>query len=166
MSLVEALCIGLLTIPGISERKAKYACQNYVPVVEAAAIENNVDPSLMLAIMFVESSFQRRAISQAGACGLMQILPKYSGIYRKGTRKPYTCDQLKSPNRNINLGVKIYAKLLALADGNENKALCYYNAGPVGCLRVYKDNQRRIDRSKYVKKVRKIQKYILSLKQK
>ena len=166
MSLAELLCLGLLAIPGLSESKAKYTCENYVPIVAAASLENDIDPTLMLAVMYVESSYRKRVVSRAGACGLMQILPKYSGIYRKGTRKPYTCDQLKSPNRNINLGVKIYAKLLALADGNENKALCYYNAGPIGCLRVYRDSQRRIDRSKYVKKVRKIQKYILSSKQK
>ena len=164
MSLVEALCLGLLAIPGLSDSKKKHACKNYVPIIVSASLENDVDPTLMLAVMYVESSYRKRVVSRAGACGLMQILPKYSGIYRKGTRKPYTCDQLKSPNRNINLGVRIYAKLLALADGNENKALCYYNAGPVGCPRVYGDNQGRIDRSKYVKKVRKIQKYILSIK--
>lgn len=164
MSLVEALCIGLLAIPGLSDSKKKYACDNYVPIIASASLENNVDPTLMLAVMYVESSYRKRAVSHAGACGLMQILPKYSGVYRKGTRRPYTCDQLKSPNLNINLGVRIYAKLLALADGNENKALCYYNAGPVGCPRVYRDNQGRIDKSKYVKKVRKIQKYILSSK--
>ena len=164
MTLVEALCIGLLSIPGLSDSKREYTCKNYVPIIAAASLENNVDPTLMLAVMYVESSYRKRAVSRAGACGLMQILPKYSGIYRKGTRRPYTCAQLKSPNRNINLGIRIYAKLLALADGNENKALCDYNAGPIGCPRVYGNNQRRIDRSKYVKKVRKIQQYILSLK--
>ena len=164
MTLVEVLCIGLLAIPGLSEPKAEYTCRNYVPIVVAASLENDIDPTLMLAVMYVESSYRKRVVSQVGACGLMQILPKYSGIYRKGTRKPYTCEQLKSPNRNINLGVKIYAKLLALADGNENKALCYYNAGPLGCSRAYKGSQKRIDNSKYVKKVRKIQKIILSKK--
>ena len=115
--------------------------------------------------MYVESSYYRKVISKANACGLMQIIPKYSGTYRNGTKRPYTCEQLKSPTIAIDLGTKIYSKLLVMTRGNENLALCYYNAGPAGCYKIFKNNQKRIDRSTYVRKVRKIQKIILSKKE-
>lgn len=164
MSLVEVLCVGILTIPGITPKVAKNTCDNYVPKVIRAAKRYDVDPSLILSVMYIESSYNRRAVSPANACGLMQIIPKYSGTFRRGTRRSYTCEQLKLPKLAIDLGTKIYSKLLGMAKFNENMALCYYNAGPSGCYRIFKGSQGKIDNSRYVKKVRKIQKIILSKK--
>ncbi len=173
MTLVELLCVGILSIPGLAERTSSHTCQRYVPlVVETSAKYDNIDPSLMLSIMFVESSYQRRVVSKAGACGLMQIIPKYTGRFRRD-RQPYTCEQLKTPHLNISLGIRIYSGLLKMTGGDENRALCYYNAGPRGCEKIYKRRRktreatreatkRAIDNSRYVKKVRKIQKIILS----
>ena len=173
MVLVELLCLGILSIPGLSEGTTNRACQQYVPlVVKAVGDHPDVDPSLMLSVMFVESSYQRGVVSSAGACGLMQIIPEYTARFRR-SRKPYTCEQLKTPRLGITLGVRIYSGLLRMTGGDENRALCYYNAGPRGCEKIYKRKRktkgatrratkRAIDNSKYVKKVRRIQKIILN----
>ena len=168
MTLVEILCIGIMSIPGLGKSTAENACKRYVPIVETTSAKYGVDPSLMLSIMYVESSYRRRVVSSAGACGLMQIIPKYTNVYRRRNRGPYTCDQLKRPNLNIKLGIRIYSRLLKMANQDEDRALCYYNAGPRGCEKIYKRGtaaatKKAISNSKYVKKVRKIQKHILSI---
>lgn len=59
---------------------AKVAEDSLVPALAAAeetAQELGFDPLLLVAIMAVESSFNPRAVSQFGAQGLMQVIPRY-----------------------------------------------------------------------------------------
>lgn len=95
-----------------------------------AASEYSVDPSLVMAVIHVESRYDAFAVSQVGALGLMQILPSTGrelaeriGIEWNG---PAT---LFDPVANVTLGVA-YLRELKDRFGDTGAALAAYNWGP------------------------------------
>ncbi len=101
----------------------------------AEAARARLDPLLVLAVIHVESSFEVRAISRAGAAGLMQLRePTMADVVaRAGLRSSDALD----PIANIQAGVRYLAELIATF-GDPELALMAYNAGPgrIGrCLR-------------------------------
>ncbi|MEZ5541678.1 MAG: lytic transglycosylase domain-containing protein [Pseudomonadota bacterium] len=84
-----------------------------------------LDPELVLALITVESNFDRFAISTAGAQGIMQIMP-------------FWLDEIGKPNdnlfdiaTNLRFGCTILSIYLQREKGNMHKALARYN-GSVG----------------------------------
>ena len=77
-----------------------------------------------------ESSFDRTAVSHAGARGLMQLMP---GTAREQAGKmgmPYDFARLTTdPAYNVSLGSAYYARLLNTWGGNHVLAVASYNAG-------------------------------------
>ena len=110
----------------MSDSKNKRAC-SYLPQILESSLENKIEPSILISLIFVESSFNRKAVSYAGACGLTQVMPKYTG--GPALRKKLTCKQLKNPRISIRSGAKILAWWIKYHNGNLEKALCGYNAG-------------------------------------
>ncbi len=110
-----------------------------------------IDPYLTLSIIATESSFRRKAISWAGAYGLMQIKPITAEEVAGDLGIPWEGEKtLFDPVVNITLGLK-YLSNLKKRFGNMNDALTAYNYGPqyvVSCLR--KDKKLP---DKYVKKI-------------
>ncbi len=80
-----------------------------------------VDPQMVLAIMEVESNFDRYALSVAYARGLMQIMP----FWIKEIGKPE--DDLFDIETNIKYGCYIYKLYLKYEKGNTTLALGRYN---------------------------------------
>jgi soluble lytic murein transglycosylase-like protein len=80
-----------------------------------------LSPSLVLAVIQVESAFQAEAVSSAGAVGLMQIMPFW--IRELGL----PADDLKDPRRNLRYGCTILAHYLAVERGDLTRALARYN---------------------------------------
>lgn len=92
--------------------------------------QHDIDLSLVLAVIHVESRYNAFAVSPVGALGLMQILPStgrevaaQQGIDWVG---PQT---LFDPVVNVRLGVA-YLKQLSDRYGNTSIALAAYNWGP------------------------------------
>ena len=98
------------------------------PTLGAAAQGRNW--SLNHGITRQESSFDRWAVSHAGARGLMQLMP---GTAREQSEKMgygYDFARLTSdPNYNVMLGSAYFARLLNMWDGNVPLAVASYNAG-------------------------------------
>ena len=88
------------------------------------AKRQNMAPSLALAIAKVESNFNPKALSHAGAKGVMQIMPRTA---EQAFGVPSS--RLFDPDVNIEVGVKFIKKLLKRYDGRLDIALSHYNGG-------------------------------------
>jgi soluble lytic murein transglycosylase-like protein len=86
-----------------------------------------LDPLLVLALISVESSFDPRAVSSAGAFGLMQLLEPT--MRRELERSGLSSADPRDPVANVQAGVR-YLRRLIDAFGGVDNALMAYNAGP------------------------------------
>jgi len=93
------------------------------------ARRHGLDPLLVAAVIEIESRFDPFAVSQAGAYGLMQLMPPTAEEMFPG-RKPFRVAHLFNPVLNIELGTAYMAQLLRRFDGDLQRALIAYNAGP------------------------------------
>ena len=144
---------------GVSKSEQRTACRHMPYIVQQSA-KQNIDPSLIVSMMFVESSFQKKVVSHANACGLMQLIPKWNPVKIRGKKKFYTCEELFHPRLNIRLGVKALKKWIRITRAESPpgapegdalyRSVCAYNAGNVCRFRKrIKDPMK----TRYVKKV-------------
>ncbi|MGH8127575.1 MAG: transglycosylase SLT domain-containing protein [Gammaproteobacteria bacterium] len=89
-------------------------------LVHAEAVRAKVPPSLVLAMMNVESAFKPWAVSSVGAQGLMQIMP----FWLKVAGKPG--DNLFNPQTNVRIGCTVLAYYLKRSHGDLTEALQRY----------------------------------------
>ena len=90
-------------------------------IIYEAGENQGVDPRLLHAVIWQESRYKTRALSHAGAQGLMQLIPD--------TAKRFGCDDPHDPQKNIAAGTKYLSWLLKRFEGNVELALAGYNAG-------------------------------------
>ncbi len=96
---------------------------------EATAAE--VDPLMVASIVARESSFKSRAVSGAGAVGLMQLRPWVAKDVAQGADVAWRgLETLHDPELNLRLGILYYKQLVDRFDGDPYKALTAYNYGP------------------------------------
>ncbi|MDA1356845.1 MAG: lytic transglycosylase domain-containing protein [Proteobacteria bacterium] len=102
------------------------------------------------AVIAAESGGDPNAVSEAGAVGLLQILPStardpgFGVIGLEGTDDEVVA-QLKNPEINRRLGSEYLSAMLHRYHGDADLALVAYNAGPARADRVAKD-ERPLDR--------------------
>lgn len=89
--------------------------------VEQLAHRHGLNPSLVNAIMAVESDFDPTAVSSKGAQGLMQLMPLIAQHYR--VYDPF------NPQQNIEGGIRFLSDLLQLFDNQLPLAIAAYNGG-------------------------------------
>jgi soluble lytic murein transglycosylase-like protein len=107
--------------------------QASVPARFAAAVQNaagaaGISPALLSALVWQESRWNPAAVSPKGAVGLTQLMPQ--------TARELGVDPT-DPVANLAGGARYLRQLLNSFDGNVEKALAAYNAGPA---RVVKAN--------------------------
>lgn len=96
--------------------------QKYRDEILTAAKQYQLAPSLIRAVIHAESGFNPKAVSKAGAQGLMQLMP--ATAKELGTRDVWL------PQQNIQAGTAYLASLLQQFNGDRRLALAAYNAGP------------------------------------
>tara|TARA_R100001079_G_C4391938_1_gene127598 strand:+ start:212 stop:736 length:525 start_codon:yes stop_codon:yes gene_type:complete len=136
-----------LALQALGYPRADFACEHMFYVMEVTE-QNDIKPEVFLGLIMTESNWNHKAVSYAGACGLTQVLPKYSKKYG-GKDRNLTCDELKDPKTSIRVGGKILKYWLTkYSKGNYKVALCGYNAG----FRCKGDNPNK-QGMRYAKKV-------------
>ncbi|MGA9852649.1 MAG: transglycosylase SLT domain-containing protein [Gammaproteobacteria bacterium] len=108
------------TIPNPTKRLA------LLELIHEEATRAGVSPELVLSIINVESDFDRFAISQAGAQGLMQIMP----FWLRLSGQPN--GNLFHEPTNLRLGCTILKYYLNRSHGDIREALQRYNGATVG----------------------------------
>jgi soluble lytic murein transglycosylase-like protein len=90
-------------------------------LVDTISLNHGVDPALVRAVIKTESNFNRWAVSNKGARGLMQLIPETGSRY--GVRDFF------DPQQNVEGGVQYLKFLLEKFNGNLDLSLAAYNAG-------------------------------------
>ena len=114
----------------------------YVIVNEAT--KNGLDPYLIVSIIKTESSFRTNVVSNKGAVGLMQLLPK-TAHYISEKRDHLDLEnnkQLFDPIINIKIGINYLAYLRNKFNGNLRFSIIAYNIGPANLFRKLRENRR------------------------
>lgn len=128
--LVLIVAIIIITISLIIVFKKFIYPRKYKEIVENAASSFNIDPNLVYAIIKQESKFNKDAISNSGAKGLMQIM---DATAKDMVKKIDTIDNksydIYEPYTNIFIGTKYLSYLIEHFEGNYYLAIIAYNAG-------------------------------------
>ncbi len=109
-----------------------------------AAQKYDLPVNLITGVIRAESNFQVKAVSHAGAQGLMQLMP---GTARElGVNNPFSIEE------NIDGGSRYLRKMLDSFGGNLKLALAAYNAGPEAVIRYggkvppFRETQQYVNR--------------------
>jgi len=90
-------------------------------IIFRAAERQGLDPRFVHAVIWQESKYRPRALSHAGAQGLMQLMP--------ATARRFGCDHANDPTENVEAGTRYLSWLLKRFNGDITLALAGYNAG-------------------------------------
>lgn len=103
----------------------------YTEYIKASASEFDLDPYLVQSIMRCESSNDPLAVSDAGAIGLMQIMPDTGTwiAHKLDLDSVYTEDMLYDPEANIRFACWYLNFLSGRFNGDVMEMIAAYNAG-------------------------------------
>jgi len=101
----------------------------YAHIVRGHANNHDLDPALLAAVVYAESRFDPNARSEAGAVGLMQLLPETAkGIALRTGGDRFVVADLRDPEINVRYGSWYLDHLLDRYSDTE-LALAAYHAG-------------------------------------
>lgn len=124
--------------------------KKYAPLIAKAAAKYQIDEKLLHAVIQTESAYNDKAISSAGAVGLMQLMP--------ATAKRYGVSNRKNARQNIDGGTHYIKDLYKLFNADLDLVLASYNAGE-GAVKKYKNTIPPYPETRnYVRKVLKLYK--------
>lgn len=124
-------------------RTARGIPLEYAVKVAELSARYDLSPSLIEALVWQESRWRPNAVSHAGARGLAQLMP--------GTARYLGVDP-DDPHANLEGGARYLREQLNRFDGDLEKALAAYNAGP-----------GRVERAKGIPRIRETQNYVASI---
>jgi len=113
------------------------------PRIAELAEKYDISPALLEAIIWQESRWNERAVSPAGARGLAQLMP--------GTARMMGVDP-DDPHANLEGGARYLRIQLDAFDGDVERALAAYNAGP-----------GRVIKAGGIPRIRETQDYVASI---
>ncbi|WP_456267190.1 transglycosylase SLT domain-containing protein [Kushneria sp. AK178] len=122
-------------MPYIAETSRRLAL---LESIQREALRASLDLQLVLSVIDVESRFAPKAISSAGAEGLMQVMPFWKKEIGRAD------DDLFDPDTNLRYGCTILAWYLKVEKGDVTRALARYN-GSLGKTRYPEQVMARWD---------------------
>jgi len=111
------------------------------PLIHEVSQQHNLPPSLIKAVIRVESNFNSAATSPKGAQGLMQLMPGTAGDLQ--VVNPYDAQE------NVSAGTRYLKMLLEKFNYRLPLALAAYNAGP-----------KRVDQHQAVPPIRETRNFV------
>ncbi len=132
----------------------------YDDVIQRECSKYGIEPSLVRAVIWTESKFDEKAVSPAGAVGLMQLMPPTAYYLAELMGKKIEYDDLLRAEVSVELGV-FYLRLMIERFGNVKTALCAYNAGEGNVERwiesgegiPYKETRDYVKRVSFAKRI-------------
>lgn len=123
----------------------------YAAKLNAAAEEFGLDGSLVRAVVWTESKFDRKAVSDKGASGLMQIMPDTLAecATALGIQSPDPFDAETS----LRCGCYYLRLMIDKFDGDETAALMAYNAGEANAKKFLSGEEIFTETKNYIKRV-------------
>lgn len=115
----------------------------YSAKIHELAARFDLSPSLLEAVVWQESRWRENAVSPVGARGLAQLMP--------GTAR-YLGVDASDPFQNLEGGARYLREQLDRFDGDLEKALAAYNAGP-----------DRVERAGGIPNIRETQQYVAAI---
>jgi len=128
----------------------------YDDIILEESKTHDLDPFLVAAVIYTESHFHQDAMSDAGARGLMQLIPSTAeGLARRMGDGSFTVDKLYDPATNIKYGAFHLQGLMGRYNGQIEPAIVAYNGGGGAGDRYLAGNRTGIptESLNYVKKV-------------
>jgi len=141
-NLKDSLGSDLLVLPRTKGVAAKLKHRPYAAIIDEKSKKYGVYPELVHAVIQAESAYNPKAVSPAGAVGLMQLMPD--------TAKRFGVSNSKNPRQNIDGGVRYLRFLLDYFDNNLKLAVAGYNAGEKSVIKhghkipPYKETRRYV----------------------
>lgn len=103
----------------------------FLDVVKKESASQQTDPLIALSLMKQESGYFERAVSNANAIGLMQLLvPTAQTLAKKMNEPSPNKDDLFDPSKNVRLGIRYLTDLNLQFNNDVTLVLSAYNAGP------------------------------------
>jgi len=119
--------------------------------LRSEAARNQLDPMLVAGLIRQESAFEPKAMSHAGAVGLMQVMPQTALKMAHQMRVHYARVRLTDPGYNLQLGSRYLANLLE-SFGAPEAALAAYNAGE-DHVADWTTNQNYLETAEFVESI-------------
>lgn len=131
----------------------------YAELINKAGKTYGVSPELVAAVIKAESSFQPRALSKAGAYGLMQVIPatwrlvnSQAGICNGRHQGDCGSECFYNPELNIPVGTYYLSQLIKRYPDHAEFAVASYNAG-TGAVDKYGGIPPYTETTEYVARV-------------
>jgi soluble lytic murein transglycosylase len=122
---------------------------DYVPLIKRYALQHDLDPFIVAALIGQESSYVADVVSPANAWGLMQILPSTGRQLARVEGVPrFRTQMLTNPETNVRLGTRYFATLVHNL-GGVPFALAAYNAGAGRVIR-WKSERGGIEQAEFI----------------
>ena len=109
--------------------KDVYIIHSNYPILKSVYKEHELDPALVMALIRQESVFNHKAVSCAGAMGLMQMMPHVAKETAQNLKVAYKKDKLSDPHYNTHLGTTHLDKLVTCYEPSYILSIAAYNAG-------------------------------------
>lgn len=143
--------VSYVTIPMVKDH-ANIRVAKFKPYVQKYAKKFNVSENLVYAIIQTESNFNQFAVSNAGAIGLMQVVPTSAGKdayeHAKGKSTTPSKEYLFNASNNIELGsayIQIlnekYLQAIQNPISREYCVISAYNTGSGNVLKTFSSNR-------------------------
>lgn len=147
--LAVSIGMGYLAQTLESEKTLKAHPQKYTELVDKYSAEYEIPVDLLYSVIKCESNFDSNAKSSAGACGLMQLMPKTLEDMMRRCGESYKEELIFDPETNIKYG-SYYMHYLYNIFNDWDMVLAAYNGG-MGNVKKWMQDSEYYDGAKIIK---------------